>query len=148
MSTNTHQSRRFIMLKHLAAATVLAAGGVTALAAPAFAVDGQFDFNGFFSKRLDSRTYYPDRSGTHTITKQTADCPGPGDAMRVRLVREVTWGGDYNYPWKTWDCSDNSQSRSWISEWDTHHHFSVEKQDSDSTAYYWYITGTATYPHS
>jgi hypothetical protein len=136
------------MLKTLTSAAVLAATAVAGLAAPAYAADGAFDFNGFFSHRLDSRSYTTGRTGTHTVTKTTADCPGPGDNMRVRLVRNVTWGGDYNYPWKTWNCTDDDQSRSWISEWDTTFHFSVEKQDTDSTADYWYITGNVTYPHN
>jgi hypothetical protein len=135
------------------AAAILAAGLVAllGLALPAAAVGGtsSFDWNGLFSHRLDSRSYYATRSGTHTVTKTDADCPGPGSNMQVRLVREIPWVGDAEFPWKAWDCTDDDQSRSWITDWsNTNFHFSVEKSDTTDTSSFWYVKGNTVYPTS
>jgi hypothetical protein len=113
---------------------------------PAFAKTDSFSWNGLFSHRLDSRTYYASKTGTHTIAKTEADCPGPGSQFRVRLVRNVGWASDQEFPWKKWNCTDDDQSRSWISERIGHFHLTVEKNDTDNTSTYWYVKGKTAFP--
>jgi hypothetical protein len=125
----------------------LVAVAVVGLTLPAQAAGSlSFDWNGLFSHRLDSREYRPGVGGTHTVTKTDADCPGPGDQMRVRLVRAVPWSSDFEYPFKTWNCTGEDQSRQWITEWNTSFHFTIEKNDTADTSNYWYVKGTAVYP--
>lgn len=139
-------TREATALRRAAAVSVLASAAVLGLTAPAFAKTSSFSWNGLFSHRLDSRDYYASKTGTHTITKTEADCPGAGSHFRVRLVRSVGLASDQEYAWKTWNCSDDDQARSWISGRIGHFHLSVEKNDSDSTSTYWYVTGRTVFP--
>jgi hypothetical protein len=132
------------LLKRVLIPLCLSAAAVLGLALPAQAKTASFDWNGLFAHRLDSRDYSA-AAGTHTITKTTADCVGPGDQMRVRLVRNA-FLGDFEYPFKTWDCTDDDQSRTWTTDRSATYHFTVEKNDTDDTSSYWYVTGTDLYP--
>jgi hypothetical protein len=116
---------------------------VVGLAGPAFA-SGNFDWDGVFKHRLDSRTYRANH-GTHTIWKYTANCPGPGDLVQIRLVRE-NFGLDTNFAWKDYHCGDANISRQWNSPYDDDHHFSVEKADTSDETEYWYVSGETYYP--
>lgn len=117
---------------------------MTFLTLPALAA-GDFTWSGEFQHRLQSRTYSTPNTGNHTVTKWSADCPGDGNNMRVRLVHEVGFGTDDYYEWKGWDCTDNNQSRTWASGRTEEFHFDVEKSDTpDSDT--WTASGKTVYP--
>jgi hypothetical protein len=102
-------------------------------------------WNGFFTNRLDSREYVADSEGYHVLAKEETDCPGEGRLMRVRLVEEQFFG-DKEYQWRLLECNDTNQNRSWLASGDGDHHFTIEKEDTDSTRYYWYVAGQMDYP--
>lgn len=132
--------RRIVTLLVTTAAMLM-----TFLTLPALAAEGSFEWSGEFQNRLKSRTYSTPNTGTHTVAKWTAYCPGYGNNMRVRLVHEVGFGTDDYYEWKGWDCTDNNQARSWNSARTDEFHFDVEKADSVSSDT-WSVSGKTYYP--
>jgi hypothetical protein len=116
---------------------------LTMLALPALA--GSFSWTCQFTHRCVSRTWSTPNTGTHRVTKTNSDCPGVGNEMRVRLVKENLFGDTF-YAWKLWDCGTVDQTRGWASTQTGDFHFDIEKNDTDSTFYAWTVYGNTSYP--
>jgi hypothetical protein len=133
-----HSRRRLLLVIALVAVQVLV------LVVPAVAA-GSFGWTCQFVHRCVSRTWETPNRGIHSVTKTTANCPGPGNNMRVRIVHEE-FGPDTFYVWKGWDCTDNNQTRRWDSNQTGGFHFDVEKADTNDTTWAWTITGNTQFP--
>lgn len=127
----------------LAALLVISAVEMAIVALPALA--GDFPWVCQFTHRCVSRTWSTPNAGVHKITKTDADCPGPGNQMRVRLVKE-RFLGDLFFPWKYWDCGPTDQTKQWSSPEPGNFHFDIEKNDTDDTYWAWTVYGYTVYP--
>lgn len=116
---------------------------VLAIAVPALAGGSAFGYSGSFRHRLVSRSYSAAHSGQHTIGQTGASCPGPGNTVQYRIVRERL-GPDLFYAWKNFPCGGGT--RSWAVADDGSFHFDAEKADSSDTTYNWQVTGNLSYP--
>lgn len=115
------------------------------LGLPAGRAAGWFDWYCYFSHRCVSRTYETPNTGTHRILQTYANCPGPGNKVRYRIVHEE-FGGDTFYAWKTVYCGTTDQSKSWSIPQTGSFHFDAEKADTTDTSSTWYIEGETSYP--
>lgn len=131
-------------MKRCITALAIIAVLVTILALPAVAA-GSFNWTCQFTHRCVSRTWSTPNDGTHKITKTNADCPGPGNELRVRLVKERTFG-DLFFAWKDWNCGTTDQTRQWTTSETGSFHFDVEKKDTNNTYWAWTVYGKTVYP--
>lgn len=137
-SPATREATRRVAVTALLAILIL-------LGMPAVRAAGWFDWYCYFTHRCVSRTYETPNSGTHSITQTYANCPGPGNRVRYRIVHEE-FGPDTFYRWKNVSCGTTDQTKSWSIPQIGPFHFDAEKADTTDTSYTWYIEGETTYP--
>jgi hypothetical protein len=133
------------MSKRQVLAILATAVVVLGIALPAAWASGNFTWSCTFSHRCVSRTYNTPHTGTHTIWKYSASCPGPGTKLQMRVVHQE-FGPDTFYAWKLYDCGATDQSRSWAIPQTGDFHFDIEKADTTDTSYDWVVSGQTFYP--